>query len=96
MSFSTLSRPEVDSLSAQFVRENQRSKISRSDLLIASGVGVGLAATVPLPASAAGVEDVSSMITTLGGVAAAVTIVVLGAMGVRMAIKLVNRVSVKG
>lgn len=42
------------------------------------------------------IDNVSTMITSLGGIAAAVTVVVLGAMGVRMAIKLVNRVGVKG
>ena len=47
-------------------------------------------------ASSSNIDNVSSMITSLGGIAAAVTVVVLGAMGVRMAIKLVNRVGVKG
>lgn len=63
-----------------------------------SAVVATVAADSPLLAQTAStpISDVSSMITSLGGIAAAVTVVVLGAMGVRMAIKLVNRVSVKG
>lgn len=41
-------------------------------------------------------DNVTSMITSLGGIAGTITVVVVGAMAVRMAIKLVNRVGVKG
>lgn len=42
------------------------------------------------------VTDVTAMMTSLATLAGVVTAVVLGAMGVRMAIKLVNRMATKG
>lgn len=81
-------------------------KRNKSGNLVLAGAAVSTAAIAyELPASAqssgttdanANITSVSTMITSLGGIAAAVTVVVLGAMGVRMAIKLVNRVGVKG
>jgi hypothetical protein len=68
---------------------------------IVAGAALGsavLAATQPASAATdtGTLDDVTAMVTSLGGIAAVVTGVVLGAMGVRMAIKLVNRISVKG
>lgn len=77
-------------------------KKDKSGAVVIAGAGVGAAALAyESPASAQStttspIDSVSTMITSLGGIAAAVTVVVLGAMGVRMAIKLVNRVGVKG
>jgi type IV secretory pathway VirB2 component (pilin) len=78
-------------------------KKDKSGVIAIVGAGVAAAAIAyESPASAqstpsnANIDAVSTMITSLGGIAAAVTVVVLGAMGVRMAIKLVNRVGVKG
>jgi len=62
-------------------------------LATASVLGAG---SVMSPASAGTVEDVQTMVTSVGGIAAAAVTVVLGAMGARIAIKLVNRVAVKG
>lgn len=78
--------------------------LSRDKKGTLSVVGLGASTSVvafqtPVLAQAAPtspIDSVSAMITSLGGIAAAVTVVVLGAMGVRMAIKLVNRVGVKG
>jgi uncharacterized protein (DUF2062 family) len=64
-------------------------------IALAGGVTVGILAASATP-SHASVADVEAMVTSLGGIAAAVTTVVVGAMGVRYAIKLVNRVAVKG
>lgn len=63
-------------------------------LATASVLGAG---SVMSPASATTpVEDVQSMVTSVGGIATAAVAVVLGAMGARIAIKMVNRVAVKG
>lgn len=63
-------------------------------LATASVLGAG---SVMSPASATTpVEDVEAMVTSVGGIAAAAVTVVLGAMGARIAIKMVNRVAVKG
>lgn len=77
-----------------------RLQADKNGKLVVAGAAIAASAiTLELPAQAAttgSVDDVSAMVTSLGGIAAAVTAVVLGAMGVRMAIKLVNRVGVKG
>jgi hypothetical protein len=81
-----------------------RRQFSESYLPLAGAAVVGsaaiLSATEPANAQAAptggDIAAVSSTVTALGGLAAAATTVVLGAMGVRLAIKLVNRVAVKG
>lgn len=62
-------------------------------LATASVLGAG---SVMSPASAGTVEDVESMVTSVGGIATAAVAIVLGAMGARIAIKMVNRVSTKG
>lgn len=80
---------------ASYIQSEECKKKLAKEGLIAAGVAGVTASVTPIPAHAS-VNDVSSMITSLGGIAAAVTTVVLGAMGVRYAIKLVNRVGVKG
>lgn len=67
----------------------------------AAQVTAGAIASVPFAvpvfaAAPATIADVSDTITALGTLAAAAVAVVLGAMGARLAIKLVNRVAVKG
>jgi hypothetical protein len=57
--------------------------------------GASVAAFATLPASAQ-VADVNTMVSSLGGVVTGVTGIILVAMGTRYAIKLVNRVAVKG
>ncbi len=42
------------------------------------------------------VSSVSGMVTAIGTIAATIATVVVGAMAIRMAIKIVNRVAVKG
>jgi hypothetical protein len=64
-------------------------------------VVAGAIASVPVAAAAfaappATIADVSDTVTALGALAAAAVAVVLGAMGARLAIKIVNRVAVKG
>lgn len=70
------------------------SKKGKATIAAATTTGVLLAATAP--GHAAGIADVEAMVGSLGTIAGAVTTVVVGAMGVRYAIKLVNRVAVKG
>jgi hypothetical protein len=58
-----------------------------------------MSAPTPVHAQAVtggGVADVTAMVTSLGAIGAAIATVVLGTMGIRMAIKLVNRAAVKG
>lgn len=63
---------------------------------VAAGA-VSFAIVAPSQAAApATISDVSDTVTALGGIAAAAVVVVLSAMGARMAIKLLNRVAVKG
>lgn len=57
--------------------------------------GITAIPMVAAPAHAT-VADVNTMVDSLSGVAAGITTIVLGAMGVRYAIKIVNRVAVKG
>lgn len=64
--------------------------------VLSGGVTVGILVAASQPSDAAGIADVTAMVGDLGSIAAAITTVVLGAMGVRYAIKLVNRVAVKG
>lgn len=69
--------------------------------LVLGGVTAGSVALVAIqPASAqtttTPVDQVSSLVTSMGVLAGVITTVILGAMGVRMAIKFVNRMTVKG
>lgn len=77
-------------------RDNKGAIVVASAALSAAVISYESPVFAQAAASTGGVSDVSTMVTSLGGIAAAVTTVVLGAMGVRMAIKLVNRVGVKG
>jgi hypothetical protein len=72
----------------------------RNKTIAASAVGasvIGVAspsfaqsATPPSP------NDVAATLTTVGTVAGGAVAIVLGAMGIRLAVKMVNRLSVKG
>lgn len=64
--------------------------------VIVGGTTVALVAAVEQPASAAPVDDILAMVGTLGGITAAVVVIVLAGMGARMGIKMVNRVASKG
>jgi hypothetical protein len=75
-------------------QEKQRRE--RYALPVAGGIIGTAAISQPAQAQSAGIADVSAMVTTLGTVAGAVVTVVLFAMGVRLAIKIVNRLTVKG
>lgn len=76
--------------------DSQKSKYFVSSGLAISSIAIGVTPTLAQTAPTGGVADVSATVTSLGGIAAAITTIVLGAMGVRMAIKLVNRVATKG
>lgn len=69
---------------------------ARNAEVVAGSVGLVLVATPSFAAAPATISDVSDVVTALGGIATAAVVVVLSAMGARMAIKLVNRVAVKG
>ena len=73
---------------------------NKKQTLIASGVvGTSVVATSsPVLAQTAnnGVTAVNALVTDLGTITAGVTTVIIAAMGVRMAIKFVNRMMVKG
>jgi hypothetical protein len=78
---------------------------SKIDALKIAGIGTLAAAgllgsSLLSPAQASGtatpIEQVEGMVTDVGTIAGASVVVVLGAMGARVAIKLVNRVAVKG
>ena len=74
----------------------QKSNFLASSVLATGAVVIGVSPTYAQTTTTGGVADVNATVTSLGGVAAAITTIVLGAMGVRMAIKLVNRVATKG
>jgi hypothetical protein len=75
----------------------EKQRFERYALPVAGGIVGTAAISQPAQAqSAGGIADVSTMVTTLGTVAGAVVTVVLFAMGVRLAIKIVNRLTVKG
>lgn len=78
----------VDKMIADSQRRNAES--------VAGACGLVLVATPSFAAAPATITDVSDVVTALGGIATAAVVVVLSAMGARMAIKLVNRVAVKG
>lgn len=78
------------------VTKSQKSNLLASSAIAASAVVIGVSPTYAQTAPTGGVADVSTTVTSLGGISAAITTIVLGAMGVRMAIKLVNRVATKG
>lgn len=67
-------------------------------LAAVAGAGGAAALTVAVgaePANAS-ITEVSDTVTALGGIAGAAATIVIGAMGVRLAIKQVNRVMTKG
>lgn len=74
---------------------NNRAELAKYGL----GAGTAAVATTAIvsqPAMAQGdIAEVESTVQAVGGVAAAAVSIVLGAMGVRFAIKQVNRVSSK-
>lgn len=81
--------------------KNQVKKCFLSEKQIAGaatvvGAGALVIAVNDRPARADAVSDVTSMVSSLGGIATAATGVILGAMVVRLAIKFVNRLTVKG
>lgn len=76
---------------------NQEKKVA--SLATGGVVAAGTVAMIDVPvmAQATGaVADVNSMVTSLGSIATGATAVILGAMVVRLAIKFVNRLTVKG
>lgn len=81
--------------------EKVYAKSNAKDLIV---VGVSAAAVgltfIEVPAMAQtsndAVTDINAMVTSLGTIAAGTTTVVLGAMIVRLGIKFVNRMTVKG
>lgn len=81
--------------------ENTSQPLDVKKFLPAASVAAGSTAAVAFsvqPANAAppDLTDITGTITALGGIATAAVAVVLGAMGARIAIKLINRVTVKG
>ncbi|MCJ8280305.1 MAG: hypothetical protein MJK14_10450 [Rivularia sp. ALOHA_DT_140] len=74
----------------------------RQQIFIAGTVAGGtslIASSSPVLADTTtngGVTAVNALVTDLGTITAAVTAIIVGAMGVRMAIKFVNRMTVKG
>jgi hypothetical protein len=63
---------------------------------VATGIAISPFAAMAQTAPTGDVAGVSTVISSLAGIASAIAVIVLGAMGVRMAIKLVNRVATKG
>lgn len=86
--------------SDDFVKDMNSADFAKKYLPAAAVAGVGLTvATAPAFADGPTVPsagDVTTAINATGAVAVAATTIVLGVMGVRMAIKLVNRISAKG
>lgn len=79
--------------------ENQQSKKkSSASLVVAGGIAVTPFIGAPVMAQTASdpIADVNAMITSLGTITAGVTAIIIGAMTVRLAIKMVNRLTVKG
>lgn len=81
--------------------ENTSQLLDVKKFLPVASVAAGSTAAVAFavqPASAAppDLTDITGTVTALGGIATAAVAVVLGAMGARIAIKLINRVTVKG
>lgn len=75
------------------------SSLDKSLVLGAAVAATGVVAFVDVPANAqstGGIADINAMVTSLGTIAAGVTTVILGAMVVRLGIKFVNRMTVKG
>lgn len=77
------------------LKKSDKTNFFASSALAGSAIMIGVSPTYAQTAPA-GITEVSNTVTSLGGIAAAITTIVLGAMGVRMAIKLVNRVATKG
>ena len=82
---------------------NQQFYDKKTGLLIVGGaIASSTLITIPVNAqtaettSSAGIEDVANTVTTLGTIAGSAAAVVIVAMGVRLAIKQVNRVMTKG
>lgn len=78
---------------------NSKFAFNKSTGLAAGAIGsTALIVESPVMAQTAstGVTDITAMVTSLGTLAGAVTAVVLGAMVVRLGIKFVNRMTVKG
>ena len=74
---------------------NKRAELAKYGLGV-STAAVATTALISQPAMAQGdIAEVESTVQAVGGVAAAAVSIVLGAMGVRFAIKQVNRVSSK-
>ena len=71
-------------------------KNKKFPLLFLSSVSALVLFSAPAQAQDASVDDVSSMVSSVGAITGVATSVVLGAMGVRLAIKQVNRLTVKG
>lgn len=69
--------------------------LTAASAVVGSGAAVAFAVQ-PANAAPPDLTDISGTVTALGGIAAAAVTVVLGAMGARIAIKLINRVTVKG
>jgi hypothetical protein len=64
-------------------------------VVAAAGLGALVLTQAP-PAKADPVADVTTMVTSLGGITTAVIAVIIAAMTARLAIKMVNRLTVKG
>lgn len=62
----------------------------------ATGISAFVLSESPVLAQTSGVSEINSMVASLGTLAGTVTAVVLGAMIVRLGIKFVNRMTVKG
>jgi len=70
----------------------------KTDAKVAVSAASATTILVPMVAMAddANLTSITTMVTSLGTLAGAVTTVVLGAMVVRLGIKFVNRMAVKG
>lgn len=80
------------------IQENNEQKQfidGRTGALIGGGAALAAGAAIlaqEQPASAAGIEDVSTTVTSLGGLAGAALVVALVPFGIFFAIKIVKRV----
>lgn len=68
----------------------------KTGLVIGSSSALLLASATTVQAQSADIQKVEDDVTAVGGITGIAAGVVIGAMGVRLAIKQVNRIMVKG
>jgi hypothetical protein len=85
-----------ESATEDFQQFQQRRRVRREAALTLGAAGGAVLATSARPARADVVADITAMVSSLGGITTAVVAVVIAGITVRLAIKFVNRLTVKG